>query len=250
MIKALKTEFLKTKRRYILLTVLAITAIEIIWFTYGDLSDDVIAQGWLMLLYQTPIVNAIIHPFLCCTVASRLCDIEYKGLMFKQLSCIYDRGALFDAKLLFGMMFITLSILIQFAAMIVYGAVCGFGGTFPLSYYGMQILFTIAITGAVYLVQHILSITIKNQTIPFVIGVLGTFAGLFSMFLPQLPWLRKIILWGYYGEMMFIGNNWSRETRINDFYMMGVSWSGFITLIIFIVVIYIIGKKLFISKEV
>ena len=90
----------------------------------------------------------------------------------------------------------------------------------------------------------------KNQAVSFFVGIGGEFTGLFSMFLPQIPCLRKILIWGYYGDMQFVGNNWDRETRINDFYLMDINYAAFFIITTVAVLMYLIGKKLFTDKEV
>ena len=73
---------------------------------------------------------------------------------------------------------------------------------------------------------------------------------MFSMFLPQLPWLRNSLLWGYFGVLQFVGGDWDRETRISTFYTMEINWTLFAVLIAGMVVLYLVGKKLFVKKEV
>ena len=70
------------------------------------------------------------------------------------------------------------------------------------------------------------------------------------MFLPQLPWLRKLFIWGYYGVFMFIGNDWDSVTRTNHFYYMEIDWLAFAVLFAALVLLYWIGRTLFCKKEV
>lgn len=48
---------------------------------------------------------------------------------------------------------------------------------------------------------------------------------------------------------MFVGMNWDKTTRIKDFYYAPVDWAGFITLSVMFCAIYIIGRALFVRKE-
>lgn len=250
MIKLLKCEYLKTRRRYILPVTLGITAMYLALLFYGEYSDDALRQGWWALLYQLPLLNTMFMPILCIVAASRLCDLEHKGATFKQLFTLTSKGSLFTAKLIYGLGIITVPILIQFAAIYIAGCYLGFGGIYPLNLYLIYLLSTLLTTYAIYVFQHCMSMLFKNQAIPFFVGIGGEFAGLFSMFLPQMPYLRKMLIWGYYGDTQFVGNNWDRETRINDFYLMDINYAAFFIITIAAILMYLIGKKLFTHKEV
>lgn len=250
MSKLLKCEFLKTRRCYVFVMALAITAIELAWIFYGKYSDDALQKGWMMFLYQLPLVNAIFIPLLSIVVASRLCDVEHKGGMFKQICAIAEKGKVYDAKLLYGLGIMTLSVCIQFVMIFFGGKYLGFGGKFPLNLYMLYALFTIIPSITIYIFQHSLSMLFKNQAIPFFAGVIGEFCGVFAMFLSQLPWLRKSLIWGYYGVLQFVGADWNRETRISNYYLLDIDWSFFAVLIAITIALYFIGKKLFCESEV
>lgn len=244
---------MKVRRCYLLLTALAITTLGICWALYGNYSADTIRFGWRMFLYQLPLVNAIFLPLLATILASRICGIEHKGYMLKSLCCITKRGALFDAKLLYGISIMTLCTLISWSATIIFGIYKGFSGNCPMDLYFLYLLFTLVPTLVIYIFQHTLSLIFKNQAISFFIGIIGEFAGLFSMFLPQLPWLRRLLLWGYYGVLQFVGMyGWTKETRWTTvhFDVMPIAWDGFITLLAGGIIIYVIGRYWFCKKEV
>ncbi len=59
--------------------------------------------GWMANLYELPLINSIFMPLLSIIVSSRLCDIEHKGSMLKQLAVTKKRGQIYDAKLLYGL---------------------------------------------------------------------------------------------------------------------------------------------------
>ena len=250
MISLLKTEHKKTKKKYLLLTSLLITALDLAWIFYGYFSADAILKGWMMFLYQLPLTNAIFLPFLMTVVASRLADIEHRGFMLKQLCTIVPRGKLFDAKLLYGFSIVLACMVIQFVSVFIFGCVKGFGGVYPFRLYSIYWLFTIAASLAIYIFQHTLSMLFQNQAVPFFAGVIGEFLGVFSMFLPQLPWLRKSLLWGYYGVLQFVGSDWNSQTRISTFYLYDFDWLSFVILLTVCLVLYGIGRSLFIKKEV
>lgn len=250
MMSLLKCEYKKTRGRYILITAIVITVLELCWVLYGDYDADSIEKGWMAFLYQLPLINEIFMPILAIVVASRLCDIEHKGSMLKLICCMTEKKKLYDAKLIYGISVIAVCFVIQYAAVIVFGFIKGLGGVFPVKSYLLCALFTFVPTIEIYIVQHTLSFLFKNQAISFFAGVIGEFLGLFSMFLPQLPLLRKLIIWGHYGALQFVGLNWDRETRISDFYYFDLDWAFFTAVVIVTIVLYFAGRKLFTLKEV
>lgn len=257
MIKLLKCEYKKTRRRYVFLTALAMTVIAGVWAFYGKYSGEsgnfIMENGYMMFLYQLPLINSIFFPLMSVIIASRLCDIEHKGANFKQICTLTDRGKIFDAKLIYGLAILMICVLLFWAATLIVGKAIGFRDEISIKLYLMYLLFTLAPTAAIYIFQHGLSMIFKNQAIPFFIGILGEFAGLFSMFLPQLPWFRKSILWGYYGALQFVGMfGWTKETRYSTAYfeIMGFDWTAFITIIVAAIAMYVIGRKIFCKKEI
>lgn len=243
-------EFKKTRRRYVLVTALVIMAFQLCWILYGKYSADALLKGWMMFLYQLPLINAIFLPVLAIVVASRLCDIEHKGHMFKQLCCTASKGLLYDAKLIYGLGIMLAALVMQFAGIYAGGRVLGFGGDYPARLYLLYWLFTILPAFAIYIFQHTLSLLFKNQAIPFFIGIIGEFFGVLSMFLPQFPWLRNSLLWGYFGVLQFVGGQWDKATRISTYYLMGTDWQFFFVLMAAAAVMYGIGRKLFCMQEV
>ncbi|MCM1089845.1 MAG: ABC transporter permease [Butyrivibrio sp.] len=254
--KLLKCEYLKTNRRHIILSALFVTAIACVWAFYdhksGDAREFMLQNGWYVVLYQFPLINSIFFPLLSVIIASRLCDLEHKGSCLKLICTLTPRGRLYDAKLLYGMLITQSCVILFWAATIIYGALYGFRGSCPISLYLLYLLFTLTPTAAVYCFQHALSMIFKNPAVPFFTGILGEFVGLFTMFLPQYPLLRRTVIWGYYGALQFVGMyGYTKETRYTYAYMehMGYDWTSFGVLIALTIGIYLIGKKIFCRKE-
>ena len=55
MMSLLKCEYKKTRGRYILITAIVITVLELCWVLYGDYDADSIEKGWMAFLYQLPL---------------------------------------------------------------------------------------------------------------------------------------------------------------------------------------------------
>lgn len=135
MMRMFRCEFMKTRRCYIFLTALVISALGICWGLYGNYTDVILKHGWRMFLYQMPLVNAIFLPLLSMVVSSRICNIEHKGLMLKQLCCMESPGKLYDVKLLYGLGIICACVIIMWGTTIAFGMYKGFEGSLPVDLY-------------------------------------------------------------------------------------------------------------------
>ncbi len=252
MIRLLKCEFMKTRRRYILISALIVTAAMLLWIYPVRYGEDFLRIAWMGYLYELPLINAIFMPMLSMIVASRLCDTEHKGAMLKQLAVTAPKEKIYDSKLVYGLAIMLFCIVLSWIMTIAFGYHAGFGGDVPVRLYLLYLLFTIAPTTAVYIFQHTVSLLFKNQAAAFFSGIIGTFFGVFSMFLPQLPWLRKTLIWGYYSVLDFVGLfGWTKEDRYKSahFEVMKIDWTFFFVLIIICIAMYIIGRRLFKGKE-
>ena len=250
--RLLKSEYLKTRRRFVFLTALLVTAAEIFWALHGDYDAGALKRGWMVILYQFPVINAIFLPLLSIIVSSRLCDIEHRGNTLKQLAVMSEKGKIYDAKFIYGFSIVLFCITINFAATITFGLIKGFYGEFPLKLYLLYLLFTIAPTFSVYAFQHVLSLLYKNQTVSFFAGAIGTFIGLFSMFLQNLPLLRRIFIWGYYGTLQLVGlYGYTKETHWDNAYfeVYKADLFAFASIVFLGAVIYLIGRCIFIKSE-
>jgi hypothetical protein len=249
MTKALAMEFQKTKRRKVWVTVLVLITVQLLWSLWGieRMDEQDKSQGFLFLLYQFPLLNAIMMPMISAVVASRLSDIEHKGQTLKLLRTVMPTGQLFDAKFLCGATYLFSAVIIQVLVMISVGVLAGFEGAPPMGKFGYYLLFTTMVSITILLLQQILSLLVQNQMIPLAVGIIGSFAGLFSLYLPEH--LSRFILWGYYGVLLFVKMNWDPQTRVTDLYYTSVDWAGFVTLIVLFGIIYLIGRNVFCRKE-
>ncbi|HCS73608.1 MAG TPA: ABC transporter permease [Clostridiales bacterium] len=249
MIKSLALEFWKIRRRKVWAIVAALLFVQVLWSLWGVETMDAheLSQGWVYFLYQFPILNAIMMPVIAAVVASRLCDIEHKGQMLKLLNTLMPAGRLFAAKFLCGALYMLAVALLQIMVMVIAGLAFGFEGSPPLDKLLYYLLFTTTVNITILLLQQVLSFLIINQMIPLAVGAIGSFVGLFILYFPQN--LGRFILWGYYGVLMFVGMDWDRATRITNFHYVPVDWSGFGVLAVAFCIIYILGRALFIRKE-
>lgn len=256
MMRLLRCEYQKSRGRWIFLTALALTVLAAVFGLRGDYSGEnhqfLMDNGYRMYLYQLPMVNTIFFPLLGMVVASRLCDLEHRGDNLKLLCTMTEKGRLFDAKLLYGLSISLLCVCLYWAACLITGVLLGFAGPVPWKLELMYLLFTLSPTAVIYVFQHSLSLLVKNQVVALCAGALGEFAGLFLMFLPQLQWLRRCLIWGSYGALQFVGLfGWDKDTRWANasFELLGYDWLAFALLCLMGLGLYLLGRNLFIRKE-
>ncbi len=245
----LRAEFLKTRRRYLFLTALLIIGAQLVFAFYNsNYSAEDLQNGWLIFLYQFPLLNTIFLPLLTTFVASRLADLEHKQQMLRHLLTLTSRNRLYNSKLLYGFGIVFFCLLLQLAAIYTAGTLLGFTSPFPWRLFAVYGLFTAVATAVLYLLQNGLSLLFKNQVIPFVVGVWGEFLGIFAMFLPF--WVAKCIPWGYYGALQMVLMDWDRATRISTYYLQNPDWLFFGVEALVAISFYFLFKKCFLIKEV
>lgn len=232
-----------------MLFVFAMSAVALCWALSGKLSEDAIAKGWYMLLYQMPLINAMVLPIMAMLLSSRLGDLEHKNGMLKHLCCMTEKGKLFDAKLLYGFGLMLTGILLQWCGVIADGLFRHhFGGSFLLKEYLLLLLFTVVPSAAIYVLQHTIAMCSTKPAVPYAVGIVGTFVGMLSLLLPW-EWFAEMTPWGYYGALLMILSDYDRETRISTYYYREINWSGFVNIVAITIVIYIIGRSVFCKKE-
>ncbi len=252
MIRLLKCEYLKTRRRYLLLTVIAAMTVYFIWTFHGSYNAEGIRHGWALFLYQQPVVNTIFMPFFCIIIASRLSAIEHRGAMLKQLCTMTDKGRLYDAKLIYGMFLMSFCVAVSWIGAVLFGMYKGYSGVFPLGLYGLYFIYTLLTVLEIYTLQHFLAIISKNQSVGFFVGITGEFAGLFSLFLPNIEWLRKLVPYGHFGQLDFIGMyGWTKTEHMRNVYFKLMDTENFVFVVaLLILIFYITGRYIFVRKEV
>ena len=75
--KLLGLEFYKCRRRKVVLVCAAVLAAEVVWIvsTFARQDAEDLIQGWMLLLYDLAMVDAIIMPISVATIASRNCEL-------------------------------------------------------------------------------------------------------------------------------------------------------------------------------
>lgn len=250
MSRLIRMEFFKCRRRMLWLAPLILLAAQMAWglWSFRDLDAKELSQGWANILYTFPMLNAMMTPVIAAVVASRVADIEHKGQTLKLLETLRPTGRLFDAKFLCAAAWMGLYTLAQTAVLIVFGIVRGFAGPPPVVHIGEYFLATLLVTQTILLFQLIVSLLLPNQMIGMILGLIGAFLGLFSLFFPQS--LHKFLLWAYYGVLYVAAMDWDPVTRVTDYYLTAFDWSGVLALALMFAALYLIGRRLFVRKEV
>lgn len=245
------TEVKKTKRKWMPGAPLGILLLDFLWmfWMYWRLEEKEMADGYYHMLMSLPLINTITLPILAAVLASRLCDMENKGNTYKMLCTLQEKGAIFRNKFILGSLYILAFSLLQLCLIVFLMWKYRIPQEVEANQMAYFFLSTMATTVTLLLLQEILSLMMDNQLYPLFIGLIGTFAGLFSWFFPNLP-LRYIIPWGYYCVGCTINNVYYEETREVLFYTTPFSYGGMGALLLFAAVLYIYGKNLFLKKEV
>ena len=248
--KLLKLEFFKCRRRKILLVCAAVLAAEAVWivstFAHQDAED--LLQGWMLLLYNLAMVDAIIMPISVATIASRNCELEHKGTTLKLLETMASPGALYGAKLAWGALVLAALLLVRWAIFAGVGVLWRFPGEIPWLRMGLFTLISWAVSMMVYALQQGLSLRFPNQAVALVCGISGSFLGILSLLFP--PALTRCIPWGYYGLLSLVGMNWNPDTRFTWFFWEWPQPTDLVLLCLWAAVFLIVGRALFVRKEV
>ena len=139
-------------------------------------------------------------------------------------------------------------LLVRGALFLALGLAMGFPGGTP---WGRFVVFTAlswAVSMTLYALQQGLSLRFANQAIPLICGIFGSFAGLLSLLFPV--GIQRVIPWGYYGLMSLAGMHWDETTRFTAFYWRVPEPLDVWLLLVWGIVFLMVGRTLFVRKEV
>ncbi len=247
--KGIRLEFYKIRRRKIWVIIMVLLGVQCLWglWAFRNMDAKKLSQGYMQCLYHFTVFNTIMMPMVAAITASKICDLEHKGQTFKLLLTVMPAGTLFDAKFICASMHMVAVGAAQMIFIIVLGKAAGFTEPFPPGYLFYYFIITIFVTVVILAIQQAFSLLFTNQMVSFVIGITGSFAGVFSLFLPRN--IQRGILWSYYGVLMPVRMNWDSQTRIADLQYIPVDWSSFWLLMGLFAMIYFTGRRCFARKE-
>ena len=248
--KLLGLEFFKCRRRGITLVCAAVLAAQLFWFwvVLSRQSAEEMQQGWLLMQYNFAVLDAIVLPLTTAVLASRSCEIEHKGFTLKLLETAATPAQLYRAKLLWGALTLAGLLLLRGILLVGIGTALGFPGAVPIQQLVWFSVFSWAISLMLFLLQQGLSLRYANQAVALVCGIFGSFAGLMSLLLPE--GYQRLVPWSYYGVLSLVGMNWDETTHITSFYWREPMFYDFILLILWAILFFVIGRTMFVRKEV
>ena len=237
--KNLFIESKKHKHRFTLLILIG-TILAEMFFLYGNYHTKAGAEdGWLILFYSIPLMNTLFLPIVIASLASRLMDIEHKGDMLKSLYTFSTPKKIFYTKYLYGTLSIVFLMIIQGISIYVNAHMLDFKTDFPIKYTFILEFNTFVTCMTLFTIHMILSFFIKSQAVSISVGIIGSFIGLFSAYLPQSIF-QKLLPWGTFTTSLFIGYDWDRETRETSWYLMKPEFSSALICIGWIIVLTIV----------
>lgn len=246
----LKAETMKQKGKRNILVPAAFLALLFFWtlFLLKGIKQEELPFGYFSLLYQYPVMNAILVPLMVSVVSSRICDMEVKGDTMKILFTLEKRGHFFDCKFLMGMKYLVLFFVGQTALIPLSGKLFGFTQEIPWKHLLLFFISGFSVATALLLLQEMLSLFSHNQILPLIVGLAGSFLGLFSLFFPAN--IMRLVLWGYFAVFSATGLNWNKTTRISTYYEIPFPVSTFLLFLVFCTAAFLLSRTLIQKKEV
>lgn len=246
----LRLEFFKCRRRKIFLVGLALIAAQLLWMSVtimrGDADDY--RQGWQWLLYNLALIDSFMLPLATAVICSRNCEIEHKGSTLKILETLTTPGKIYNAKLLWGAIVLAILMLIRSALFLGVGYYEAFPGTMPYRTFAVFTFVSWIVSLMLYTLQQGLSLRFANQAVPLVIGIAGSFLGLMGLFIPSA--VQRLLPWSYYGLFSLVTMQWDEATRYTEYFWRAPEPLDIALFICWSLVFFIVGRTLFVRKEV
>ena len=249
--RALRAEIRKTRRRFLWVLPLGVVLLEFLIFATNEYAyrPEVAADGYFYLLFGIPLYNTIFLPLALAVMASRICDAENKGNTYKLLCTMQEKRHIFDVKLLLGGLYVLFLTALEALLLLGLGQIIPITQPFPLKHSLIFLGVLFVVSWSLFLMQQILSLLISSQLIPLFIGLLGSFVGVFSAFFP-MDKVTGFLPWGYYIVGLTISSWYDEENRISYYFESSFRWPWFVGFLAFSLILYFVGKRLFLKKEV
>ncbi len=249
---AFKLEFYKARGRGLPLIVGALAAVELLWMIWSFKNPDAsdICWGWMLVLYNLPLLRGIIFPTIAGVLASKQADLEHKSGELRLLETVQSAQSLYTAKFLSGSVYVLAVTVLEIIIMLLMGRAVGFQGGPDMWAYGLTFAFNLVTGLETYAISLALSMSIKNQAVPLCIACGGSFLGLLLMFLPKLTLIRALVPWGHVGALMFVGMDWNKVEKLKGMYYMDIWWPALGVTLLFLAAAFFIGRSAFAKKEV
>lgn len=246
MMSGLLLELKKLRRRYVPAMFLACLGLMAawMWWVVRDLNPASLNDPSAMLYLNLLLMNTILSPIVLAAAASRMCDMEQLGNTFKWLCTMQKPEQIYQGKVAAGVLFLAGFSMLQ---AIFYDLFCIQEGIFAPAR-ALWLFVSLFLPGMIlFLLQLNLSMFFTNQLTPMFFCIGGTFAGLFSWFLPGLP-LRYLIPWGYYAALCSTGYDYNEAIRYTTYFWEPVPVLPGLLCLIVLLLLYWSGKKSFLNN--
>lgn len=201
---AVRVEYAKLRRRRLPAIGIGVVSIGLLFssaglFTSGGRAsfDDPTATPWLQLMLTFALTCALVFPLLVAILGSRAVEIEHEGngwILARMVG--RGRGALCRIKLLALTPILFALILAQFTLQVVIARAAGLDQPIDFGLWTRFGACVFAVSTALLALHICFSAWVDNQVVGLGLGVVGSFLGLFSLFLP--PSFAAVLPWGYY----------------------------------------------------
>lgn len=246
---AMLVEFYKLHNRSNIWIIGALLGGQILWsaMALAYMDEEDMRQGWSYFLFLFQLLDSLMMPLMVTVVMSRLCDIEHKGHSFRLINTLLPARKLFNAKFLLGLSYLVLVALCQVLVILCIGILFRFSGSPPWQLLAKYFVVTTVVNLTLLTIQLAFSLFYGNQMPAFIVGVIGSFFGLFSLYFPVS--IQRLAPWGYYGVLMFLHMDWNPDTRISRYYQTPIDPVWMLVLVLMLVVSFFFGRYRFIGKE-
>lgn len=165
--------------------------------SYTARINDPGTAHWETALLFYAMIKAMTAPILVAVVASRQVEVEHAGNGWTMAAtlgqspsrlCLAKVGALAPV--------VAATTLFEVGALVVGGRLAGATAPLPLGTWAWYAAASFVITLTLLAAHVWLSARVEQQLVALGVGVLGAFAGVFAMLMPE--WLARLLPWGYY----------------------------------------------------
>lgn len=239
MAKNIRLEIRKNRGRMNWMIFVILIMIELFYIAHGLKKEANLQQGWLMMFCNLPLLNSLFLPILLAILASRFMDIEHQGNMFKTLYMTMKPRDFFLTKLVYGFLFVLMICVLQVSLFLITGTYYGCPDRPAADLFALYFITTLCGCFIIYYTQLILSYFFRTQALSICIGLAGSFAGLFSLYLPR-GFFQRCIPWGLFGSGAFVNMDWNAETRVTRYYLTEPDVTVFISYLLWLALLTVI----------
>ena len=200
--RVIASEFLKIRRKMILFLVflgpIGVIGLEAVnfgirydWLT-GVYEDDL----WRGLIGEVSMLSIITILIGLTILTSMIASIEHQTNAWKQLLALpISKTQVFTGKVLVAILLLFVSCLLLASGTIVLGLLLKFGTDIPYLFLFKMCFFPCFASLPFITVQTWLAITMKNQAVPLMIGIIGAIVSMYSINFPDwVPWKWPLLL--------------------------------------------------------